>query len=48
VFLVGMVYAFRRKVPAPANPWGVGATTLEWTVPSPAPYHTHTTLPLVR
>jgi cytochrome c oxidase subunit 1 len=27
--------------PAEANPWGEGATTLEWTVPSPAPFHTH-------
>jgi cytochrome c oxidase subunit I len=26
---------------APANPWGEGATTLEWTVDSPAPFHTH-------
>ncbi len=25
---------------AEANPWGEGATTLEWTVPSPAPFHT--------
>jgi cytochrome c oxidase subunit 1 len=48
VFLVGIAYAFRRRVPAPANPWGVGATTLEWTVPSPAPLHTHQTLPFVR
>jgi heme/copper-type cytochrome/quinol oxidase subunit 1 len=30
------------------NPWGEGATTLEWTVPSPAPFHTHETLPQVR
>jgi cytochrome c oxidase subunit 1 len=30
---------------APANPWGEGATTLEWTVPSPAPFHTHEVLP---
>jgi cytochrome c oxidase subunit 1 len=28
-----------------ANPWGEGATTLEWTVPSPAPFHTHETMP---
>jgi len=27
------------------NPWGEGATTLEWTVPSPAPFHTHEELP---
>jgi len=29
------------------NPWGEGATTLEWTVPSPAPFHTHEVLPEV-
>ena len=29
----------------PANPWGEGATTLEWTVASPAPFHTHEDLP---
>ena len=28
-----------------ANPWGKGATTLEWTVESPAPFHTHEELP---
>ncbi len=28
-----------------ANEWGVGATTLEWTVDSPAPFHTHEELP---
>jgi len=28
-----------------ANPWGEGATTLEWTVPSPAPFHTFEDLP---
>ncbi len=28
-----------------ANPWGEGATTLEWTVDSPAPFHTHEVLP---
>ena len=30
---------------APANPWGEGATTLEWTVDSPAPFHTHEQIP---
>ena len=28
-----------------ANPWGRGATTLEWTVESPAPFHTHEEIP---
>lgn len=35
----------RRK--AAANPWGEGATTLEWTVPSPAPFHTHEEMPVI-
>ncbi len=45
VFLVGVIVAFRRNVPAPANPWGAGATTLEWTLPSPPPFHTFEKLP---
>ncbi len=32
---------------APAKPWE-GADTLEWTVPSPAPYHTFETPPVVK
>jgi cytochrome c oxidase subunit 1 len=32
---------------APAKPWD-GGDTLEWTVPSPAPYHTFETPPEVR
>jgi cytochrome c oxidase subunit I len=47
VFFVGLAYAFARKVRAPANPWGAGATTLEWTLPSPAPFHTYETLPRI-
>ena len=47
VFLVGVAVAFRRKVPAAANPWGVGATTLEWRLPSPPPFHSHETVPRI-
>jgi cytochrome c oxidase subunit I len=47
VFLFGMTYAFSRKVHAPANPWGAGATTLEWTLPSPPPFHSYETLPRI-
>ncbi len=39
---------FRAGEKCPANPWGEGATTLEWTVPSPAPFHTFEQLPVVR
>ena len=33
---------------AEQNPWGEGATTLEWHVPSPAPFHTFETPPQVK
>lgn len=29
-------------------PWGEGADTLEWTVPSPPPYHTFETQPVIK
>jgi cytochrome c oxidase subunit 1 len=47
VFLIGIAYAFARKSEAPANPWGIGATTLEWTLPSPPPFHQFETQPRV-
>ena len=48
VFFYAMLLAFLRKQQAPANPWGEGATTLEWLLPSPPPYHTYETLPKIR
>jgi cytochrome c oxidase subunit 1 len=30
------------------NPWGAGATTLEWTVSSPPPFHTFEELPVIK
>jgi cytochrome c oxidase subunit 1 len=48
VFLFSMTYAFSRKVHAPANPWGAGATTLEWTLPSPPAFHSYETLPRIK
>ncbi|WP_372421983.1 cytochrome c oxidase subunit I [Salinarimonas chemoclinalis] len=47
VFLYGIVVAFRRKEVAGANPWGEGATTLEWTLPSPVPFHQFEELPKI-
>jgi len=41
-------YTYRSGKPVTvANPWGEGATTLEWSVPSPAPFHTHEELPVI-
>ncbi len=44
-YIVINTLASGRK--AAANPWGEGATTLEWTVPSPAPFHTHEEMPVI-
>jgi cytochrome c oxidase subunit 1 len=48
VFFFGIAQAFLRREVASANPWGPGATTLEWTLPSPPPFHQYDTLPLIR
>ena len=47
VFLTAVVKCIRGGAPAPAKPWE-GGTTLEWTLPSPAPYHTFETPPVVK
>ena len=46
-FLLMLVEAFIRKRPAGANYWGEVATTLEWTLSSPPPYHQFNTLPRI-
>jgi cytochrome c oxidase subunit 1 len=48
VFLYGIFEAFSRKRVAGANPWGEGATTLEWQLPSPPPFHVWEELPRIR
>jgi cytochrome c oxidase subunit I len=48
VFLFGLVQAFLRKEKAADNPWGAGATTLEWTLSSPPPFHQFEVLPRIR
>ncbi len=48
VFLFGVVEAFMAKRKVGDNPWGEGATTLEWTLPSPPPFHQYEDLPVVR
>ncbi len=47
VFIVILVEAAVRRRPARANPWGPGATTLEWTLPSPPPFHQFNELPVI-
>ena len=48
IFLYGVFSAYAKKVQAADNPWGEGATTLEWTLPSPPPFHQFNTLPVIK
>ncbi len=47
VFFVNLFWSLAAGKKAPDNPWGEGATTLEWTLPSPPPYHQFETLPKI-
>ena len=48
VFFIGIIEAFTKKRPVGNNPWGPGATTLEWTLSSPPPFHQFEILPRVK
>ncbi|MDT3684505.1 MAG: cytochrome c oxidase subunit I [Pseudorhodoplanes sp.] len=48
IFLFGVAQAFARKQVAGNNPWGAGATTLEWTLSSPPPFHQFEVLPRIK
>ncbi len=45
IFLYNVFEAFAKKREAGANPWGDGATTLEWQLSSPPPFHQWGTAP---
>src|SRR5690242_485016 len=47
VFFLMLLEAMVARRKAEANPWGEGATTLEWTLPSPPPFHQFNELPVV-
>jgi len=49
LFFFGMmIWVFTAGRRVTANYWGEGATTLEWTVSSPPPFHTFNKLPHIR
>ncbi len=48
VFLYVLYRTFTSKERLADNYWGEGATTLEWTVTSPPPFHTFEELPRIR
>ncbi|MEJ6011008.1 cytochrome c oxidase subunit I [Novosphingobium aquae] len=47
IFFVNIAYAFIGGKKAEDNYWGEGATTLEWTLSSPPPFHQFETLPVI-
>jgi cytochrome c oxidase subunit 1 len=55
IMAVGMLFFFLNVIisyfagrKAADNPWGEGATTLEWTLSSPPPFHQFETLPVIK
>lgn len=46
IFLYNIIHTIRKGKPASAQVWE-GAQGLEWTIPSPAPYHTFVTPPKI-
>ena len=46
-FFVNVIWSLLAGKKAEANPWGEGATTLEWTLSSPPPFHQFETLPVI-
>jgi cytochrome c oxidase subunit 1 len=46
-FFVNVFWSMFAGPKAAGNPWGEGATTLEWTLSSPPPFHQFETLPVI-
>jgi cytochrome c oxidase subunit 1 len=46
-FFVNVIWSLFAGKKVGDNPWGEGATTLEWTISSPPPYHQFETLPRI-
>ncbi len=48
VFFINLVWSLAAGRRAVGNYWGEGATTLEWTLSSPPPFHQFETLPVIK
>ena len=46
-FFINIFWSLFAGKKAPDNQWGEGATTLEWTLSSPPPFHQFETLPVI-
>ena len=47
IFFVNIIWSLVAGKKAADNPWGEGATTLEWTLSSPPPFHQFNELPRI-
>ena len=47
-FFLNIIVSLASKKQAAGNYWGEGATTLEWTLSSPPPFHQFETLPVIK
>jgi cytochrome c oxidase subunit 1 len=47
IFFINLFWSLAAGKKSPNNPWGEGATTLEWTLTSPPPFHQYSTLPKI-
>jgi cytochrome c oxidase subunit 1 len=47
IFFINLIWSLAKGPKAPDNYWGEGATTLEWTLSSPPPFHQFETLPKI-
>ena len=45
LFLINLIYSLKKGEKAGANPWN--SNGLEWTIPSPAPFHNFEKIPTV-
>ena len=48
LFILVLYRTFTAGPRVQANPWGEGATTMEWKLPSPPPFHTYEELPVFK
>jgi cytochrome c oxidase subunit 1 len=47
IWFINILYTFTLGKKAEGNYWGEGATTLEWTLSSPPPFHQFETIPVI-
>ena len=48
IFFLNLIISLSSKKRVVGNYWGEGATTLEWTLSSPPPFHQFETLPIIK